>query len=127
MLVAQLEPDAIRARIRQARLEADLTQQDLADLIERHKRTVENYENVRVPEWAELTKIARVLDRQIEWFLYGDRPEPPGLTEVNEQLTELRRLVELLDRKLDRLDVEGRLAAIDERLRDLVGRLGERV
>lgn len=80
-------------RVRQARIEADFTQQELADLIERHKRTIENYENVRVPEWKELTKIARVLDRDIEWFLYGDEARSQL---VDEQLAEIDRKLDLI-------------------------------
>lgn len=93
LLVAQLEPEAIMGRIRQARIDADFTQQELADLIERHKRTIENYENVRVPEWKELAKIARVLDRDVEWFLYGD--EARGQV-VDEQLAEINRKLDAI-------------------------------
>lgn len=93
LLVAQLEPEAIMGRIRQARIEAEFTQQELADLIDRHKRTIENYENTRVPEWKELAKIAKVLDRDVEWFLYGD--EARGQL-VDEQLAEINRKLDLI-------------------------------
>jgi len=103
LLVAQLDPRAIQGRIRQAREEAGLTQQELADLVDRHKRTIENYENVRVPPWPELTKVARVLDRPIEWFLHGetestDRIEAMDvkLDEVLDEIRTLRELVEAL-------------------------------
>lgn len=122
LLVAQLDPDGIRARIRQARRELGLTQQELADLIDRHKRTVENYENVRVPEWKELMKISRALDRPIEWFLHGDRDESSGA--VLEQLVEVNRRLDALDRKLDgdRQAIEQRLLGLEQQLRDVVQR-----
>lgn len=122
LLVAQLEPGAIQARIRQARKEADLTQQELADLLERHKRTVENYENVRVPEWAELAKIARVLDRPIEWFLHGDQPQDDELAQIHQDVIELKQLIVALDRKLDQSSVDGRLASIESLLREISSR-----
>ena len=119
LLVAQLDPGAIQARIRQARTEAGLTQQELADLIERHKRTVENYENVRVPDFAELNKIARVLNRRVEWFLHGDGAVAQGeeLDEIRDELASLRRAIEALDRKLDVADLDQRLKLIEAELR----------
>jgi len=119
LLVAQLDPDGIRARIRQARKEAGLTQEQLAELIEKHKRTVENYERVRVPDYRELNKIARVLNRPIEWFLHGDVPADDALAEVSAKLDDLRQAVDGIDRKLDELDVQGRFAAVEELLREL--------
>lgn len=116
LLVAQLDPGGIRERIRTARRQAGLTQQGLADLVDRHKRTIENWENVRVPEWSELSKLARVLDRPIEWFLYGDRDEPSDKVEA---------MVEALDRRLD-TEVIPRLEAIEAALRELA-RARERV
>jgi transcriptional regulator with XRE-family HTH domain len=71
LLVAQLDPEGIRARIREARKAAGLTQQEMADALEVHKRTVENYERFRVPDYKMLNQIARVTDRPLEWFLHG--------------------------------------------------------
>lgn len=126
LLVAQLDPGAIQARIRQARKEADLTQQELADLLERHKRTVENYENVRVPEWGELAKIARVLNRPIEWFLHGDQPQDDELAALADAVGALDRKLDALDlkvdavdRKLDTLNPTPRLAAIESQLAEI--------
>jgi transcriptional regulator with XRE-family HTH domain len=71
LLVSDLHPQLISDRIRQAREEAGLTQQELADLLGFHKRTIENYEHGRVP-WRELSRLARTLDKSVEWFLRGD-------------------------------------------------------
>jgi len=63
-------------RLKQAREEADLTQQEMANLLEVHINTISNYENGRVPnlgvinDWAELTGKTR------QWLLYGDEATP---------------------------------------------------
>jgi transcriptional regulator with XRE-family HTH domain len=124
LLVSQIDPAAIQARIKQARREKGLTQQELAELIERHKRTVENYENVRVPDWPELTKIARVLDKPIEWFLHGDREEEGDvkaqLHALVEGLAEVRTDFAALDRKLDVANLDQRMLAIEREVSRLV-------
>lgn len=110
LLVAQLDPEGIRARIREARLAAGLTQQELADLLEVHKRTVENYERFRVPDYRALNRIARVTNRDIEWFLHGENHDAldDGL---REELAEAVRQLAL---------VAPRLAAVADRLEGLL-------
>jgi transcriptional regulator with XRE-family HTH domain len=123
LLVAQIDPEGIRARIRLARKEAGLTQEQLATLIDRHKRTVENYERVRVPDYAELGKIARVLNRPIEWFLHGDAFEDDAAA-IRTDLEQQRRLLEAIDRKLDLANPDARLAAIERELSRLARAVG---
>lgn len=119
LLVSQIDPAGIRARIKQARKEAGLRQEDLAELLEVHKRTVENYENVRVPEWRTLNRIARILDRPLEWFLHGDQAPADGVEAALDELREeLRRRHQELVERLD---------AIAQAQRDLAARLSERV
>lgn len=115
LLVTQLEPDLIRRRIRQARDEAGLTQQELADLLGVHKRTVENYENVRVP-WRALPQLETVLNRPVGWFLRGDADESAVseevlrlLHEINDNVGELARQGVERDRRLNRMDETLRL------------------
>lgn len=105
LLLMELEPEKIRARLRQARKEAGLSQAELADLMSVHKRTIENYENVRVP-WDHLNEYARLTNREPEWFLYGDAALPPegeiaALAETVESLTvdlfELRERIDALE------------------------------
>lgn len=107
LLVAEIDPAGIRERIRQARKEAGLTQEELAELIDRHRRTVENFENVRIPGYADLTKIARVLNRPIEWFLHGDQASDDA-----ELAARLSGLLERLEVVVERLE-QGRGRAQD--------------
>ena len=102
LLLMEIEPEKIRARLRQARKEAGLSQQQLAELLNVHKRTIENYENVRVP-WDHLNEYARFTNRPAEWFLYGEAALPPegelaALAETVEHLGEdLASIRERLD------------------------------
>lgn len=103
----ELEPEKIRARLRQARKETGLSQQALADTLGVHKRTVENYENVRVP-WDHLNEYARITNRPVEWFLYGKMALPP-----EGELEALTATVEHLER--DMVQLQGRLDALEAR------------
>lgn len=102
LLLMEIEPERIRARLRQARKEAGLSQAELAEILGVHKRTIENYENLRVP-WDHLNDYARITNRQPEWFLYGEAALPPegevaALTATVSQMTDdLKQLRERLD------------------------------
>jgi transcriptional regulator with XRE-family HTH domain len=67
----ELEREQIVQRIAQARNEAGLTQAEAADLLGVHKRTVENWEHVRVP-WKDLSRLAELYGKPLDWFLHGD-------------------------------------------------------
>jgi transcriptional regulator with XRE-family HTH domain len=94
-----LEEEAIRTRIRQARDDAGLTQEQSADLHEVHKRTIENWENRHVP-WDRIKDIARNYGVTEEWLLHGDAMQPSdvSVSERQELLTEIRELRALLER-----------------------------
>jgi len=104
LLVAQLDPEGIRSRIREARKAAGLTQSELADALEVHKRTVENYERFRTPDYRMLNRIATVTNRPLEWFLHG-----AGANEddrLGQALAELQALRSQVDRILEHLEPE---------------------
>jgi transcriptional regulator with XRE-family HTH domain len=106
LLMAQLDAEGISARIREARLEAGLTQKELADLLTVHKKTVENYEHGQI-NYRELNQIAEVLNKPIKWILHGDGQDtiPVGaLTEVLAELRSLRELVERVDEAISGLE-----------------------
>lgn len=106
LLLMELEPEKIRARLRQARKETGLSQQELAELLNVHKRTIENYENVRVP-WDHMNEYAKVTNRPVEWFLYGEMALPPE--------GELAALVETVDVLTGELaSLRGRLDALED-------------
>lgn len=114
LLMSQLDPGAISARIREARDAARLTQQDLADLLEVHKRTIENYENVRAPDFVKLNAVARALNRPVEWFVWGDEVITKAERDEDE-----RELVAKVQAVLDRLQsVEAALVELQQRQAD---------
>jgi transcriptional regulator with XRE-family HTH domain len=90
--MSELERAAICARIRQARIEAGLTQEELADLLHVRQRTIHNYETDRVP-WRMIGKIAEITGRSSEWLLHGDSFTPSSSAD---DVAELRREVERL-------------------------------
>lgn len=67
----RLEEAEIRGRIRQAREEVGLTQEQAADVHEVHKRTIENWENSYVP-WDKINQIAERYGKTTEWLLHGE-------------------------------------------------------
>lgn len=116
LLMRELDPEGIRRRIRQARKELSLTQQELADALQVHKRTVENYENVRVPPWDEIAPLAAVLGVSVAWLLHGDEIREAGAdAAVVERLAAVEQgqgrieeqLAELLQRLRDAQDEPG--------------------
>lgn len=108
LLLMEFEPERIRARLRDARKEAGLTQQELADLMHVHKRSIENYENERIP-WDRLNDYARLLNREVEWFLFGEEAIPP-----EGQLSAVADAVEAL--VVDVTEIRERLGDLESRL-----------
>lgn len=119
LLVAQLEAKAIGARIAQARLEAGLTQAELAELAPFSYRSLQDYEQGVTIPYRQLQEISKLLSRPVEWFLHGEHEDEP---KILEQLAEIRQLLEALDRKLDgdRQAFEQRLVALQQQLRDVL-------
>jgi transcriptional regulator with XRE-family HTH domain len=103
LLLMQLDRPAIRRRIRSARKAAGLTQQELAELMRVHKRTVENWENEYVP-WERLNELASVLAREVEWFLYGG--DIIAAAKRDEAEAVVLAAVARLDERLDRIEAE---------------------
>lgn len=104
LLVNVFEPEAIGARIKQAREEAGLRQEDLADLLEVSTRTVQNYEAGASKPFKHLNDIAAATRVTTQWLIHGERDrlsreeEVSGLREelgeVRGQLAEVQRLLE---------------------------------
>lgn len=117
LLVAQFEAKEIGARIAQARLEAGLTQEQLAELAPFSTRSLQDYERGAVIPYKQMRDLSRLLDRPVEWFLHGEDEEEPAVLEL---LAELDRKLDAIDRKLDRdrQAIEQRLVALQELVRD---------
>src|SRR3990167_6793044 len=102
LLMQQFEAQAIGARIRQARLEAGMTQEELAEGSSVSKRSLQDYEyGVTIP-YRHLTELATILRRSVAWFLHGaeaDRPPEEDaaladrMTALEAQMQELVRAV----------------------------------
>lgn len=99
LLMAQLEARAIGTRIKQARLEAGMTQEDVADVATFSRRSLQDYENGVTIPWKHLREISALLDRPVEWLLHGDPEATPGSGEST--ATILGRLADLEARVLE--------------------------
>lgn len=90
----------IGERIGQARKLADLTQEQLADLLGLSLRSVQGYEAGNVIPWKHLREIASITQRPVDWFLHGeledDAHEIRSL--LRETLTRVRHVESMLER-----------------------------
>jgi transcriptional regulator with XRE-family HTH domain len=111
--MAELDRAAISLRIAEAREQAGLTQPELADLLEVHWRTVQEWESPRkdVVPWKRLDEIARAAGVTRDWLLHGDAPrESPDrvleeLSVVKEEVAALRGEVAGLAREVRAIGV----------------------
>lgn len=108
--LVELEHARIAKRIKQARKEAGLTQQQVADLLGVIQRTYQNYESQTAPRipWDRLNDIARVTSVKVEWLLHGDSPDLMGTLNGNGPSAQLDRIEAKLDDLLKRSDEAGR-------------------
>jgi transcriptional regulator with XRE-family HTH domain len=94
LLVNVFEPGAIGDRIAQARNEAGLRQEDLADLIDVSTRSIQGYEAGTTNAYRKIREIARVTGKPVEWLLHGDSdeesPSSDEISQVVEEVGELR-------------------------------------
>lgn len=100
--MSQFEGKAIGARIAQARHEAGLTQEQVADIASFSKRSLQDYEaGVTIP-WANMREISALFHKPVEWFLHGETEQidEQRLTRLELQLEatvgRLRRIEDLL-------------------------------
>jgi transcriptional regulator with XRE-family HTH domain len=92
LLVAQLEGKAIGARIAQARDEAGMTQEQVADVATFSRRSLQDYEaGVTIP-YKHMREIAAILGKPVEWLLHGDVEaiDEDRLADLHAQVQELR-------------------------------------
>jgi transcriptional regulator with XRE-family HTH domain len=95
-----IDKAAIGRRIKEAREATGLSQEALADVLEVHERTVQNYEAGKGKLLNDLPKIADATDSQVRWLLHGsevvgDSPEVvTRLARLEDQISEIRELLE---------------------------------
>jgi len=88
--MGELHEAEIRARIKEARKEAGLSQSTMADLLGVIPRTVQNYENDHVP-WSRIRDIADITGKSTRWLLHGDDSEEAvAQPDVLEQLANVK-------------------------------------
>lgn len=116
LLMAQLEAKEIGTRIAQARREAGLTQEQLAEMAPFSYRSLQDYEQGVTIPYRQMRELSKLLGRPVEWFLHGDDEDEHSIIEL---LGELDGKLEALDRKLDhdRQAFEQRLLSLERLLR----------
>ncbi len=66
-----MDPKVLGKKIKVARVEQDLNQTDFAKKIGANQKSVSRYENgLSVPTLETMTKIAKVLEKSVDYFLY---------------------------------------------------------
>lgn len=110
LLMQQFAADEIGARIKQARLERGLKQEELAEMASFSKRSLQDYEGGVTIPYRHMRELAKLLKRREEWFLYGDDEDAAALSE---------RFAD----QLDRLTVEA--TAIGDAVQEILRRLDE--
>src|SRR3954471_20781409 len=78
-------------RIRQARIEAGLTQDQLAELVGVGMRQIQYYEAGESDPYRKLRQIAEATGKPIEWLLRGDEDATPQV-ELGERLDRLEEM-----------------------------------
>lgn len=96
LLMQQFANREIGERVARARRESGgMTQEQLAELLNVSKRSVQDYEaGVTVP-WKHMQTLSQTFKRSIEWFLHGEE-SGDGETE-SMVLAEVRRIHDRLD------------------------------
>lgn len=103
LLVAQLEAGAIGARIAQARNEAGLTQEELADLaVGFSRRSLQDYETGVTIPYKHMQEIASLVAVTVEWLLHGEPDEatPQDADAIALLRAEMSEIRQLLDDRL---------------------------
>lgn len=92
-LMAELQEIQIRQRLREAREQAGLSRERLADLLTVHVNSIRNYETKRTP-WTLMNAWGQATGKSLEWLLHGQESSQPGdaqqLDRIEILLTEIR-------------------------------------
>lgn len=128
--MAQLEGREIGLRIRQARLESGMTQDQVAAVASFSKRSLQDYERGVTIPWAHMREIAAITAKQVEWLLHGQPSEQPAENENGERLTAIEQRLGLLEARVSSTPTSEELAtglqALQEAIQSLATRGRER-
>ena len=114
LLMQQFEAKEIGLRIKQARVERGMTQEDLAEVASFSSRSLTDYETGVTIPYRHLRELSRLLGRSPEWFLHGDA-ENEASVEVAERLDRIEQ-AQAEQRKADE--------QTQQLLQELIARLG---
>jgi transcriptional regulator with XRE-family HTH domain len=111
LLVREFATEEIGERIARARKQAGgMTQEQLADLLDVSKRSLQDYEAGKTIPWKYFQLLEKILKRPLEWFLYGEEGTATTALDADD-----------LAAALDRLEaVEARQRELAERLEQLL-------
>lgn len=111
-LMGELDRAAIAFRLATSRQQAGLDQAELAELLNVHWRTIQNYESPKIDRipWDRLDEWARATGVTRDWLLHGDDAAAPATAPPDGDV--LAKLDEIL-RRID--DLEGRLPPQERR------------
>lgn len=109
-LMARLDLALVGQRIREARRGLELTQDDLAEVVGVHKRTIENWERGKTKPFDRIEDLADALGVSILWLLHGIDPATPQPSDAG---AALREMVEETQQELAELGAAvGRIEAL---------------
>lgn len=108
LLLSVFTPQEIGARLKHARLELGLTQEELADLVGVSTRSWQGYEAGDVVPYRHMQKIAEITRKSVAWLIHGDTDEPtrdpdwmqPLREELSAEVVRLRGLNDALEAEL---------------------------
>lgn len=104
LLLNVFAPEELGSRIKTAREQAGLTQDDLADIVGLSMRQIQNLESGTSKPYKHLATIAEATGRSVEWLLHGDAPTSADEDRLREIVREeVSGLQAQLDRILARL------------------------
>lgn len=108
LLLSVFVPQEIGGRLRDARDELGLTQEELADLVGVSTRSWQGYEAGDVVPYRHMAKIADITRKSVAWLIHGDTDEPvrdpewmaPLREELSTEIARLRGLNDDLEAEL---------------------------
>jgi transcriptional regulator with XRE-family HTH domain len=113
---AEKDLTGLGARIREARMAAGLTQDELSDLVGVGMRQIQYYEAGTSNPYRTLRRIAEATNRSVGWFLHGDAPTELAAEALAQRLEALEASQERVEAALGE-----QRALLDELLRLLPG------
>lgn len=129
-LMTRLLQDEIRARIKQARERAGISQEEMAALMGVIPRTQQNWESAqgksaKVP-WERLNEISDVTGATVRWLIHGDDEEHYD-GELIKRLTATTTALEKVETRLAEIAKRDITTEVQRALEDYTSRLGREV